>query len=154
MVQCSICGRHGHNARTCKHKGRSSSQAGRSADTHLDVQGVVQDAMEEPKIQKRKRVGAGSSMDGRNDPTDGLQMCPICLDDPMSVPIMQACSLDNTHVMCGKCWKKTGPGDRCPLCRADGPVQEIQNGARYPQTQYTSCRRCSQCALRLPHVVS
>ena len=33
MVQCSICGRHGHNARTCKHKGRSSSQAGRSADS-------------------------------------------------------------------------------------------------------------------------
>ena len=64
MVQCSICGRHGHNARTCKHKGRSSSQAGRSADTHLDVQDVVQDAMEEPRIQKRKRVGAGSSMDG------------------------------------------------------------------------------------------
>ena len=73
-------------------------------------------------------------MDGHNDPTDGLQKCPICLDDPMPVPIMQACSVDNTHVMCGKCWKKTGPGDRCPLCRADGPVQEIQNGARIRHT--------------------
>ena len=92
-------------------------------------------------------------MDGHNDPTDGLQKCPICLEDPMPVPIMQACSVDNTHVMCGKCWKKTGPGDRCPLCRADGPVQEIQNGARIPKRNIPHVVVAHNVPYVCPHVV-
>ena len=49
MVRCSICGTNGHNARTCKHKGQSANQAGPSSDTHVDVQDVAQDAIEEPR---------------------------------------------------------------------------------------------------------
>ena len=81
MVRCSICGTNGHNARTCKHKGQSASQAGPSSDTHVDVQDVVKDAMEEPRVQKKRRVGDGSSTSG-HDPTDGLQKCPICFGGP------------------------------------------------------------------------
>ena len=45
-------------------------------------------AKSQERKRNRKRVGAWSSTDGHDDPTDGLQKCPICLEAPMTVPII------------------------------------------------------------------
>lgn len=170
---CSLCGAIGHNATTCalavraqrlirlrdqraprpRHSARLA-EPGSSTENAVDVEQESSKLCTSTSTAKRQRKETGVSNDSlaHDDPTAGLQKCPICFEDPMPVPIMQACSSDNTHVMCGVCWKKRRPTDRCPLCRADAPVQDMRNGIAClrdspPPIPHVACSLCPpRCA--------